>query len=540
MTVSPPAENYDEIPYPRLTHFLTHPDRGCTLALLMGMKPAPIEHCRVLEIGCASGWNLLPMAINYPNSTFTGIDLSQRQIQDGLEDVEALGLPNVTLLAKNILDIERDFCQFDYIIAHGVFSWVPPDVREKLLAVYHENLAPNGVGFVSYNTFPGWHILEVIRNMMLFHTRSDTDPIERAERAKKLLEFLAESVLADSPYGVMLRGHNEYLDRHMLWNPALKDSLLIHDHLSEFNNAFYFYQFAEMASRHGLQYLCDADFHTDFPSNFQPENAEALLQMSHDLIELEQYMDFLRNRQFRRSLLVHADLDIQRQLKIERLFHLWVGSFTKPESSAPDLTSDAPVKFEGRDGGKITLTYPLSKAAMVCLARRWPEYIPFQSLVKEAQALLVEQIHSPASPSGAVSSEQVFTLGTDLLKAFTYSDSLVEFHSCAPRYTSQVRELPKASPWAQYESAHSNWVTNIRHELVELDTLEVPLLRLLDGSRDRCAILAALEKPVQAGEIVIREEGEPVTDHAQKMKVLDTVLDVKLSHLANAALLIPS
>jgi len=264
--------------------------------------------------------------------------------------------------------------------------------------------------------------------------------------------------------------------------------------------------------------------------------------MSHDLIELEQYMDFLRNRQFRRTLLVHADLDINRQLKIERLFPLWVGSFTKPESDKPDLTSNAPEKFEGQDGAKITLTYPLSKAAMVCLARHWPVYIPFESLVKEAQARLREenQPSAPAIQEGAVSPEQIFTLGTDLLKAFTYSNSLVEFHSCAPRYTTRISEKPKASPWAQYESTGIHWVTNQRHEMVELDPLEEALLRLLDGNRDRVAILKDLEKPVLSGEIVIRDGEEPVTDDAQKLKVLDTVLDVKLTHLANGALLIPS
>ncbi|MBI1879375.1 MAG: class I SAM-dependent methyltransferase [Chloroflexi bacterium] len=111
---------YDQIPYPSLSFSWSHPSHLATLAVLVGMQPAPVERCRVLELGCAGGGNLIPMAYSLPDSEFIGIDLSARQIAEGQEMVAALGLRNVSLKQTNILGIASDFGRFDYIIAHGI------------------------------------------------------------------------------------------------------------------------------------------------------------------------------------------------------------------------------------------------------------------------------------------------------------------------------------------------------------------------------------------------------------------------------------
>ena len=170
---------YDEVPYVSFPFPQTHPDRLATIATLLGMDPPPVGRCRVLELGCAAGGNLIPMALGLPDSEFVGIDLSTRQIAEGRAAVDALGLQNITLEPVNILEIEADFGQFDYIIAHGVYSWVPADVQDKLLEVCRQNLSPNGVAYVSYNTYPGWRLHGAIRDMMLYHTQDLSDPQEK-------------------------------------------------------------------------------------------------------------------------------------------------------------------------------------------------------------------------------------------------------------------------------------------------------------------------------------------------------------------------
>src|SRR5438093_4154914 len=140
----PTRTTYDEVLYPSHTHSQTHPDRLATIATLFGMTPAPVDGCRVLELGCGDGGNLIPMAFGLPGSEFVGIDLAARPIGSGQALVEALGLKNITLRPLDIMQISSDFGRFDYIIAHGLYSWVPPAVQDKILAICKANLAPEG------------------------------------------------------------------------------------------------------------------------------------------------------------------------------------------------------------------------------------------------------------------------------------------------------------------------------------------------------------------------------------------------------------
>src|SRR6267142_1438469 len=160
-----PRTSYDEVPYDSKAFSETHPDRLATVATLFGMQPADVEHCRVLELGCADGSNLIPMAVGLPESAFAGIDLSPRQVGDGQATIATLGLKNVTLRVGSILDVGADEGIFDYIVCHGVYSWVPPEVQNRILTICNRNLAPNGVAYVSYNTYPGWHVRGMVRDL---------------------------------------------------------------------------------------------------------------------------------------------------------------------------------------------------------------------------------------------------------------------------------------------------------------------------------------------------------------------------------------
>src|SRR6185503_10934875 len=162
--------SYDALPYPLLAHAQTHPAWLATLAVVHGLRPAPVEHCRVLEIGCASGSNLIPFACEMDGSEFVGIDLSSRQVAEGQEFIRALGLRNIRLQAQDLLDFD-DAGTFDYIIAHGLYSWVPQTVRDRLMDICRRHLAPQGVAFISFNAYPGWQGLNMVRDLMLYRTR---------------------------------------------------------------------------------------------------------------------------------------------------------------------------------------------------------------------------------------------------------------------------------------------------------------------------------------------------------------------------------
>ena len=183
---------YDQVLYPGFPLAQTHPERLATIAGLLGMAAVPPDHSRVLELGCGDGGNLIPMALGLPESEFTGIDLAEQATARGRTVSQALGLKNISLRQMDLLEVSADLGQFDYILAHGVYSWVPPEVRDGVLRICRENLAPHGVAYVSYNAYPGFHRREMFREMMLHHVSSVHDPAGRYQEAVQLIAGLAK------------------------------------------------------------------------------------------------------------------------------------------------------------------------------------------------------------------------------------------------------------------------------------------------------------------------------------------------------------
>ena len=245
------ATSYDEVPYESHPYAQTHPSRLAVVARLFGLTPPPIETARVLELGAAAGGNLVPIAEAFPDSWCVGIDLSARQVADGEQWVRKLGLRNVSLRHASITDVDDTYGTFDYVICHGVFSWVPTAVREAILDVCARRLAPNGVAYVSYNTYPGWHMRGMIRDMMRYHALRFSDTTQRVGQARALLDFLAQSCRQDGPYPTLLKSELESVRRQA-------DHYLFHEHLEEVNDPLYFHQFVAMAKAHGLRYLGEA------------------------------------------------------------------------------------------------------------------------------------------------------------------------------------------------------------------------------------------------------------------------------------------
>ena len=468
------ATSYDEVPYESFPFAQTHPDHLATLAHLLGLSPPAVERCSVLELGCAGGGNLLPMAVALPQAKFVGIDLSGVQIAHGQKVVDALGLANVRLLATDLRQIGKGFGRFDYIIAHGVYSWVPNAVQDAILEICRRNLTANGVAYVSYNTLPGWHMRGMVRDLMRFQAAGFDTATKRVEQARAILDFLAQSIPEHgNPYGALLRNELKLL------RPA-PDYYILHEHLAETNEPLYFHQFAERAAGHGLQYLAEADFATMFASGFSPQVAETLRRVAPHLIRQEQLMDFLRYRMFRQTLLVSAECSVERTIVPDRLHGLWVASPVRPQRAEPDLGPEAPEGFVTPAGRTLTTSQPLTKAAFWILSGTWPQYLPFSDLLEKAQARVA------ARSQGAPAPDAVQTLGTDLLNGFTIH--AVELHAAAAPFTSMLSQKPTASPLARYQATQGPDVTNLRHALLRLGEPQLSLLRLLDGTRDRAAL----------------------------------------------------
>lgn len=350
--------SYDEVPYRSLPLRQTHLDHLATVASLFGFAATSIERCRVLEIGCAAGGNLIPMAASYPGSEFVGIDFSPVQIGQGAADVEALGLRNIRLLAMDVMDFDASFGAFDYIIAHGIYSWVPQNVQNRILALCASQLTASGIAIISYNTLPGWRMLAIVRDAMRYQTRGIGDPKARVAQARATLAFLSESVAGDdSAYGRLLRMAAENLRQK-------PDYYVLHEYLEETNEPLYFHEFIERAERHHLRYLGEADLKLMLSTGLSATTTQTLNRIATDLLGREQVLDFLRNRTFRQTMLIRDGPPLDRKVSPERVKSLWIAAPLRPSNPPSGVHSDKPQGFSLPDGRILEAHTPISKAAL--------------------------------------------------------------------------------------------------------------------------------------------------------------------------------
>jgi methyltransferase-like protein/SAM-dependent methyltransferase len=471
------STSYDEVPYESKPLFSTHPDCLAVAARLRGLAAPPARSCRVLELGCAAGGNLIPMAYALRESRFVGIDLSQRQIVEGQAMCEQLQLANIALHAGSIADVDASWGTFDYIVCHGVYSWVPPAIQERILWICRHLLEPQGVAYISYNTYPGWHLRTIVRDLMKFHTARFDDPQTKVQQARSILEFMARaSADLESPLSKVLAEEAESL-------PKAADYYLYHEHLEDSNQPLYFHQFVSRARAAGLEYLGEAWNHTQV-DNLPRDVQEALQAISTDLIDLEQFVDFIRSRTFRRTLLCHQEAQIVQTPDPAVMNPMYLAALARPMSATPDITSELPEKFALDDGTSASTNVPVMKAALVELFRMWPIAMQFDELLSS----VCQTLRIAASDRAAAGS----LLASFLVRG--YVANLVAVH-CEPfKFAHQVSERPQASALARLVGRQRVSVPTLRHRLVTLSPAERITLALTDGSRNQSEIAAAASR----------------------------------------------
>ena len=523
MSQSTAASTYDEIAFPDQPLPLSQPDRLSAVAALFGMQTAAVDGCRVLELGCAAGSNLLPMAERHPEATFVGIDFSQRQIAAARQTAAALRLENVEFRQMNIAEIDAELGTFDYIICHGVYSRVSPDVQQKVLAVCSANLRPQGVAFISYNIYPGWHQERTIRFLIGESVAAGGSPGQRLAKAQQVLDLFSEILQDDpSPHGRLLKERMDVL----LAKPL---GYLFHDHMEAENHPLYFHEFVERAAAYDLEYLADARPGTMFVSAFGPLVEEAMQRIAGDLVSVEQHLDVLRNRGFRESLWCRRGNPLVRQIRAASAYGLRFSGNAPPEDPQADVTSSEPQNFRTTVGEPVALTAPETKAALVALAQIWPHSVSFDELAAAAAARL-------GRGEAGLQPDERDLLGRELL--YLTLGGVLDIQTSADRFVTSISRCPTASGFARWQAAHSLQVTNRRHEQVQLDEVVRNILLQLDGSNDRQMLMAVLHGAVQRGEITILKNSLPAGRGEFLSDVLESILDRALAVCAAHALLV--
>ncbi|MGL4767814.1 MAG: methyltransferase regulatory domain-containing protein [Formosimonas sp.] len=491
--------SYDEMPYTSYAFTDSHPSRLRAIARIFGLDAPQLSHARVLELGCASGGNLTPLALYFPNMQLVGVDYSSVQIKDGHRIIEQLGLTNVELKHMSIADITPELGQFDYIICHGVYSWVPPEVQSAIMRVCQENLRDNGVAYISYNVYPGWKTHEITRDAMLFHTRHLGQGLERVAHARGMIEYMHQMSDKNSIFARVMEGETARIQ-------SAEPYYIAHEFLETHNAPCYLHQFVQRAQEHGLDYLGDTHLSSMFVETLNPEDKQRLLNVCEgNQVILEQYFDFLRNRTFRQTVLVKKAQapSINRTLQNQNLQRL---RFLMSARQIPQ--DDANVhRYENHRQQNVTVSLPTQKAILQVLSQSPSNPMTFDAIKNRVQALVGVQYNDTELNALL---EQLVVIGFVQIWSDVSAEDFINGGEAVPAYPRVVTGLAKFAQGIGHLTSHihhnikSNWILNV-------------LLPQMDGSHNVEQLAQVLIAAVHDGQIQFQRHGtlEVVTDKAE-------------------------
>ncbi len=498
------ASAYDTVPYQSRPFAQSTPEQLSIMGQLFGLTPPDITTARVLELGCSAGGNLIPLAARYPGVQALGIDLSAVQIAHGQELLDRLGLTNCTLKVLDIVQAAHEITgQFDYIICHGVFSWVPEAVRHAILDVIRDHLSPHGIAYVSYNVYPGWKQREVIREMMMFHAGGRTTPTERLQQARAILEYTKNISAEQSTYGRLLRDEAVQVSR-------AEDYYLYHEYLEIENNPMYFKDFIALASARKLAYLGEAGLSDMAPQRLGKDIHETLSLLSAgNILATEQYMDFFTNRSFRQTLLVHEAQasQINRGLSARSVQGFTVSTGLVEDTDFKPVPGQAPIaQYKDSSGRTLGVNAPLTHALVKALAASKLTGIRVDALARAVRATVPELA---AHPEAAV----LEAVGMELMTLLVQNVVRLSLH---PVVLPPESDTPMAYPLARAQAERGQaWVTNLQHQAVSISPAHCAVLAQLDGQTSSAELQAELLAQLQDGRLVAHHNQERVTDAAQ-------------------------
>lgn len=500
----PTDDPYDLVPYTDHAYAEAHPDRLVVVGRLKGWDTGALERGRVLELGCGRGGNLLPMAAGMPGASFVGIDRSERQIDEAKRIASASGLTNVSFEVAGVEDTPPGPAEYDFVLCHGVYSWVPVETRRAMLRTAARALAPKGIAYVSFNTLPGWYERLAARDWLRFCASSlprDGGP----EHARDALAWLVCHVSPElEPYRERLRGVSRRLEE-------TDRAYLVHEYLAAEHHPETVTTFLGEAELAGLSYLGDAILQATALELLPDPVAAEARRMT--VSAGEQLTDFVRCTSFRRALLVRAPVgwSTPRDLAPSALESLRVASRMRDTGGRAELFAGPSVT--------VQVSEPAVQVALRELGRIAPRSLPFSELVAAV---------GRAMP-GRAPTELRATLVRELFDLWLASDGL-DLHAFEPPMTTSPGERPEACPVARWHAANGGSITNRWHHEVRL---EEPIVTYLLGRLDGTRTIADLA--VEAKAALARGPSSPAPVGPRE---LEGLVRGAVDLLANAGLLV--
>ena len=451
---------YDIVRYPATPMARVDPARLAALAALLGRAAAPFGDCRVLEIGCGEGINLINLALMAPRSHFTGFDYAATAIDMARETAALAGVRNIEFRHLDLLAAGAEIGTFDYVIAHGVYAWVPGAVREALMRLAGLCLSERGLFFVSYNVMPGCHLRLMLREIMFADTAGIAAPEQRLEAVRDRMELYIDLWERRDGLHKALAGEA----RKLLERPP---AVVFHDELGEIYEPQSFGSVAAHASRHGLAYLCDADPAHMAAAVAPDDQAAVLLQdAGGDWLRFQEMVDFVQLTRFREAVFCRAGGVVSHEPKAENLTPVHAFAAFSALPPAPD----GEFSFAVDKGGSFSTHDPAFAAALTRLAQAAPDFVSFAEF-----------------PDASVRKGLLRLAVAHVLFLRT------EPYVC----TYAPGAKPRASPLARVQAARGETrLPSLRQINVDIaDATALKLIQLMDGTRTVPEIAQALLEP---------------------------------------------
>jgi SAM-dependent methyltransferase len=371
----PASTPYDELAYKSSPIEWTAPERLALTSLVHGGPRPRLDSYRVLELGCGNGSNLLPLAYYRRVSTFVGIDGALSHFKVAEERKAALGLSNIEFIHADFRSAGQNLSgQFDYVVAHGVFSWVPRDARDALLELCVERLRQGGLLYLNYNTRPGWNVRGLVREFLLAQTAAESSLRRRAELAKKAASKVVSALTGvDHHYSRLLANEFRFVSEGDV-------SWVGHEFLAEVNNPYWRSEFLALVRAYGLEYVADADFNYSsgrIPEEFAPRlELEGITGRS-----IDDTVDLLCYRQLHSPILAHGPLDRVRP-DLTEFGNIHIASCLEP--MLPVGAGEKP-RFKHPSGYEVEAKEEFMNEALTQLQPLWPRGLPVKALFPDVQ-----------------------------------------------------------------------------------------------------------------------------------------------------------
>lgn len=510
--------DYEALPYSSMPFPQTQPSHLAALAALHARPAAPPATARVLELGCASGGNLIPLAARFPDAVFEGVDLSARHAAEGASLIDALGLANITIRQGDISELDLSGRHFDYIVCHGVFSWAPEAVQDAILRICGDHLAANGIAYVSYNVLPGWRLRLMVRDICRFHTDPVVPPQVQIAHARSMLDQTARLADETTIFGKALR-------EEALRSTQMNDTHFQGEFLGAHNAPCHFHEFMARAHAHGLSYLCDAGLPETAPESLGAERGETARKLAgSNPLAIEQYVDFATGRLFRRSLLVKSPAPEGAAMTAGGLAGLHFSCPLTPEEGL-DAGNGQTFAFQ-QDKARLATNDPAVGTALMQIAAAYPDTRTLPEMVAHVAA------RTRLAPA------QFATRLADALLRLVRSGN-VTASGLALRAGTLDDERPALWPVARIQLGQGQpWVSTQLHTPVQISPGVAFVSKQLDGATPRAVIRDRMSEAIRRGDLVVDGVAAGASEEVRQA-CADQLLGSVLRDLRRNALLAP-